>query len=87
MHFEGEFSRRLPLLHFPKRLGYWYSYPMTKRVIITSVFVVIALAAGIIAFLATQNKPAPNRCTPIGDPREAVVDCAEFKYYDPALEH
>jgi hypothetical protein len=26
--------------------------------------------------------PANNRCTPPGDAREAVIDCAEFKYYE-----
>jgi hypothetical protein len=26
--------------------------------------------------------PANNRCTPPGDPREAVIDCIEFRYYE-----
>jgi hypothetical protein len=28
--------------------------------------------------------PANNRCTPPGDPREATIDCAEFRYYQEA---
>ncbi len=31
---------------------------------------------------SSDCKPPNNRCFPPGDPREAVVDCAEFKYYE-----
>lgn len=63
-----------------------------KKLLALAVAIALVIAASVYAMSrspdcntnevrASECVPANNRCTPPGDPRESVVDCAQFKYY------
>jgi hypothetical protein len=60
----------------------------TKRKKILSIVLFLILLIAFTVYIAAKagDRHVNNRCTPVGDPREGTIDCAEFKYYDPALD-
>lgn len=63
-----------------------------KKLLALAVAIAMVIAASVYAMgrsphcntneaRARECVPANNRCTPPGDPRESLVDCAQFKYY------
>lgn len=57
-----------------------------SKIFIYSALILVFIIALGAYLLFHDNKHINNRCTPVGDPREATIDCFEFKYYDPAAD-